>query len=576
MSESLMTFAGEFDANNEVAIFCALHSDGVSPAQQTRALDAEQPSSLIDIDQIVPEPSVSNISSNLPASSSTPPTPSSGKKDRRKFFSSLVSIRRKPKSDAHHGNSLNVGLFHNGRQRSASNAGSFVESLHSVGSHNTTEPQHHESEFDKPSNNFDLTSPSSPTSVHSASVRNAPSINESLTHMSSQQPPLILVDSEGYSIPPPDRTAWPHDANTTNDSLVDTDDMYSDAGSSMLSSPRIRVDIKNESVTEEDASQSAVALTRVATLLKEKNSSNSPTTRRLRGRREIRATQLYSVVEQDQIMSNKDELSNVTPSTTSSGPLLPNPFEMSQEKITEEEEKEEEKLPTIHVHTTETLHVISKGGLAEQSVVWGEISIEYDGPKGTLTPVCFKTNKAFDSLETTEYVDKLEDHDNVFKINTHLFHSEAVVCIKYQTKIDKERLPLVVKPMWKCEVDKSRLLIKYLATSPPLDNVVFVTMVTGNVQHASSIPDGELILAQKRMKWQLGRIDHPQESVIKAQFGTTEQGEPQPIAVRFEMKDQLLSDAYIEQGGESIPSLIWAKMGNSFKTIKTGKYVAEV
>lgn len=33
--------------------------------------------------------------------------------------------------------------------------------------------------------------------------------------------------------------------------------------------PRIRVDIKNESVSEEDASQSAVALTRVATLLKE-------------------------------------------------------------------------------------------------------------------------------------------------------------------------------------------------------------------------------------------------------------------------------------------------------------------
>lgn len=51
------------------------------------------------------------------------------------------------------------------------------------------------------------------------------------------------------------------------------------------SNPRIRVDIKNE-VTEEDASQSAVALTRVVTLLKEKNPSTSPTTRRLRGRRE--------------------------------------------------------------------------------------------------------------------------------------------------------------------------------------------------------------------------------------------------------------------------------------------------
>lgn len=51
------------------------------------------------------------------------------------------------------------------------------------------------------------------------------------------------------------------------------------------SNPRIRVDIKNE-VTEEDASQSAVALTRVVTLLKEKNSSTAPGARRLRGRRE--------------------------------------------------------------------------------------------------------------------------------------------------------------------------------------------------------------------------------------------------------------------------------------------------
>lgn len=55
---------------------------------------------------------------------------------------------------------------------------------------------------------------------------------------------------------------------------------------SMFSSPKIRVHIKSESVSEEDASQSAVALTRVSTLLKEKNPSNSPTPRRLRGRRE--------------------------------------------------------------------------------------------------------------------------------------------------------------------------------------------------------------------------------------------------------------------------------------------------
>lgn len=38
---------------------------------------------------------------------------------------------------------------------------------------------------------------------------------------------------------------------------------------SVFSNPRIRVDIKNEAVSEEDASQSAVALSRVSTLLRE-------------------------------------------------------------------------------------------------------------------------------------------------------------------------------------------------------------------------------------------------------------------------------------------------------------------
>ena len=39
-----------------------------------------------------------------------------------------------------------------------------------------------------------------------------------------------MIDAEGYSIPPPDRTAWPGDANVNSDSLVDIDDVASDGG----------------------------------------------------------------------------------------------------------------------------------------------------------------------------------------------------------------------------------------------------------------------------------------------------------------------------------------------------------
>ncbi|KAI8383993.1 hypothetical protein BD560DRAFT_384530 [Blakeslea trispora] len=572
--------AASLSVEEEIHNFCKSYDIQPSPSQHLQEQDTPS-SSLVEVDQIVPEPSISEASSKLSAS-----TPPSSKKNRKKFLSTLVSIRRKPKSDASSSdnNVLSVDQFlRTERKRSISNAGSVAESIHSATSHTTTENYHHESNFDRASHangSIDLASPSSPTSMNT-SVMNAPSINESISNMSSsQQPPLILVDAEGYSIPPPDRSAWPNDNSTMNDSLIDTDDMNSDAGSSMFSNPRIRVDIKNEVVNEEDASQSAVALNRVATLLKEKNTS----ARRLRGRREMRATQLYSVVEQGQIASNLNKTENehasldITPTATVSSSSLSNPFEAAQERILEEEEEEEAEIPTINVHTIETLHVVSRGGQAEQSTVWGEISIEYRGPTTNERDVCFKLSKSFDTIETTEYVTVLEGHHDVFKIHTDLFENLAgpVVCIKYQTALNDVQPPLVLKHMWKCEADKSRVLIKYHATKPRLENVTFVTLLDGKVQGASSIPDGELILAQNRMRWCLGDIDHTDESVIKAQFNTLEQATPQPIAVRFEVKDQLLTDVQVEQGKDGLSSLLWANIGNNSKFIKTGKYIAEV
>ncbi|KAI8376630.1 Muniscin C-terminal mu homology domain-containing protein [Choanephora cucurbitarum] len=577
--------AASLSVDEEINHFCRSHSsNSTQPSQPHSLQEQETASSLIEVDQIVPEPSISAASSRLSATpSSTPPN----KKDRKKFFSTLVSIRRKPKADtsSSDNNVLSVDQFlRTERKRSVSNADSVAESAHSATSYNTMEHQqyHHESSFDRASHangSIDLASPSSPTSMNT-SIMNAPSINESFSNLSSsQQPPLILVDAEGYSIPPPDRSAWPNDNSTMNDSLIDTDDMNSDAESSVFGNPRIRVDIRNEVVNEEDASQSAVALNRVATLLKEKNSTSIPT-RRLRGRREMRATQLYSVVEQGQIASSLNKVddesaSDITPTVTASSSSLSNPFEASQERIIEEDEEE---VPTINVHTTETLHVVSRGGQAEQPTVLGEISIEYKGPIVTEQDVCFRLNSSFGTVETTEYVEVMEGHHDVFKVNTHLFENQSapVVCIKYQVTVDEAQVPLVVKHMWKCETDKSRVLIKYHATKPHLENVAFVTLLSGDVQSASSIPDGELILAQKRMRWYLGDINHTDESVIKAQFNTLEQATPQPIAVRFEIKDQLLTDAHIEQGRDHLPSSLWANIGTNLKSVKTGKYVAEV
>ncbi|GAN00718.1 hypothetical protein MAM1_0002c00140 [Mucor ambiguus] len=626
MTGNTMTTAANLRVDDEIASFCASHGNNslkITPHQVPNTTTVESvdiqtpPQSLINTDHIVPEPSVSDMSlKSSEAATMThhppPPAPPSIKKDKKR-------CERKPKSEANLHQHMDQGLNPSGqqsngrRQRSFSNAGSFVESssLHSINTHSTLE--HHDANISKSASannighhhqqNIDLMTPNSPNSLNPPSINNAPSLQGSFTNDSSSQPPLILIDAEGYSIPPPDRTAWPGEANNTNESLVDTDDMASDGGS-VFSNPRIRVDIKNEAVNEEDASQSAVALSRVSTLLREKTPNTAPTARRLRGRREMRATQLYSVIEQDQIVSMVDGSSGAAPvaatsfqsSTDSTSSLPANPFEMSQERITEIPEEENatavtqqsvEDLPLINVYITETVHVLSKAGEIEKSVVWGEIGIDYKGPAESATPICFQIDhqQSLESIESTDYANVLDGYnleDNIFKINTQLYHetfstleNSVAVCIRYQIKLN--HLPITVKPVWKCEAQKSRLLVKYHSNAPPtatLDKVMFATSVTGNVQHALSIPAGELILSQNRIKWHLGHVSGNDEQVIKAQFTTLEQASPQPIAVRFEMRDHLLSDVNVQQGADAAV-VLWAKICNITKIVKAGKYIAD-
>lgn len=303
----------------------------------------------------------------------------------------------------------------------------------------------------------------------------------------------------------------------------------------------------------------------------------------------MRATQLYSVIEQQPAEPTTDATATInqgsaesTPTATATTsphiPSLSNPFEMNQEKITEEEMDD---LPSINVHVTETVHVLLRGGEVQKSIVLGEIGIEYKGPVESATPICFQIsqNDMHDSVELTDFVSVLDGYtlqDNLFKVNTQLIHQRGdVVCIKYQHKLDNDRVPLTVKPIWKCDGDKSRLLVKYHkhAQTAALQEVIFVTSVTGDVQNALSIPAGELALAQKRIKWHLGDIDTDEDQDIKAQFTTLEQATPQPVAIRFETKDELLTDVNVHQGAD--PMVLWAKICNITKTVKAGKYIAE-
>jgi hypothetical protein len=290
----------------------------------------------------------------------------------------------------------------------------------------------------------------------------------------------------------------------------------------------------------------------------------------------MRSTQLFSVTEQEQVKADlsspfmhpsEESLPSIAEKESTTSPTSPtSPTASFSNSI----------IPSIDLSINETIHVLAKAGEAEKSAIWGEVSMTYTGPLESATPICFQIENSsqFDSVEALDYIRHVEG--DVYQINLEKFKDiqHPVVCFKYHTKT--QTLPIVVKPMWKCYDDKSRLLVKYNKNSaiPAIENLVFTTSVTGDVQNALSVPSGELMLAQKRFKWQVGHVTNDDEQVIKAQFTTLQQGSPQPITVRFDVRDTLLTSIAFQNGSNA--NVLWTKVNQIHKHIKAGKYVAEI
>ncbi|RCH85927.1 hypothetical protein CU098_003029 [Rhizopus stolonifer] len=335
---------------------------------------------------------------------------------------------------------------------------------------------------------------------------------------------IPVTDPEGYSIPPERNHTWPSE---TSEFLVEAEEMSSDSGSVFSNSviPRLRINIKNETVKDE--SNETDALARVATLLKEK----SPTTRKSRGRREGRSTQLYSVTEQPKTL-----------------------VQSSEEMINQP--------PTMDVSITETLDVLSRSGQIEHATLTGQVYAQYTGPTQSPLPVCFQLITPPDTtLQLTDHIHRVSD--DIYQLNhADLTQSQSII-LTYQTPL--HHLPLEIKSMWKCEADKSRLLVKYQKNMDHLENVMLATSVL-DVQDTQSIPSGEINLAQHRIKWDLLEI----QGLIKAQFQTKQEREAQPIAVRFESQE-LFSGLQVKQGDDV--NVFWVNIREMKTRAKTGKFI---
>ncbi|KAI9020661.1 Muniscin C-terminal mu homology domain-containing protein [Phycomyces nitens] len=469
----------------------------------------------------------------------------------KKTFSTFISIRRKPKQENGY---ISTDAANSDMQEVHDNASFFSSAMNSDIPEQDTNPE--------------SANPTSPTSLSPPSVHKAQSVTGSMN--GSTPLPRVVVDAEGYTIPPPDRAAWPEVASLQDDELG------SDGGS-VFGNQRINIEIKNEKIEQEDHGHAAEALIRVRSILKENQSTIS---KRPRGRRENMRSVMLSPSSDgtSDLMALK---STPEESFKSIPEEVPEKVDIAVSPFGDVQTPHLEQLPKIKVHITETIHAMLQNGAVVKSEVWGDVSIVYDGPIESATPICFKLMNAsqLDQIAPNDnYVTPHQDSTDIFQINTEMFRlagSSAVNCLKYRMRHDIQ-VPLVIKPMWKCDDEQTRLLVKYQKKQDQaLQNIFFLTTVTGQVQTAQSIPAGQWMVEQQRMVWPMGDLDNANEQVLKAKFVTSQKGTPQSIAVRFEWHDQLVSMVNIVSG-EDTHHVLWASVQDIQKTVRAGKYMAEV
>ncbi|KAG2186239.1 hypothetical protein INT43_002677 [Umbelopsis isabellina] len=392
-------------------------------------------------------------------------------------------------------------------------------------------------------------------------ISKTPSLSESWSTL-GMQTHKTQVDEEGYSIPPPDRTPWNEAAGATLNEN-ETDDILDN--SSIMSSNRIKVDIMNETVKED--AEASHALTRVATILKEKNTPSPG--KRPRGRREtLRLNQMTNRSTSPQQFGgssssldvsnfNKASISpvsadfsdtNLTVATAgaNAGFISPqlNPFDPSGAAVDkapvnpfELESRDtfsaspdsgqigdaDTKAPHLKADIAETVHVLTKAGEVVRSMITGEISLAYRG-HAMDKPVCFRITNTehIDRLVPNHtYISEVDGHFGVFRINEDMFFKaggNSIVCLKYQLKMQDSNAapvaPLIVKPIWKLEDNMSMLLIKYNGSTEGLttdkdivlENMSFLVPVDGRVTSAQSMPACVWSMERQKLLWNLGDL----------------------------------------------------------------------
>ncbi|GBC06627.1 hypothetical protein RclHR1_06990007 [Rhizophagus clarus] len=356
--------------------------------------------------------------------------------------------------------------------------------------------------------------------------------------------PKVVVDSEGYSIPPPE-PKWDtfSSSNEENDS-----DARSEAASSSAQD-KMRVEIKPTVVPENEEAAAAA----MSSVIKQLNSTPNSKKGTLRSLKDQRRTIIMNATDDDTSTINKNSLLSSSP-TSSEFPETTSHLRAASDLETQ---------PCgLRASISETVNIISKDGEVTKILITGEIGIQYNSTiRDSSNPIRIriKNSETLEkSVPNTSYLCPAPDCVDQYEINTSLLNGTPVTVMKYQAHIDPENknkyLPLQVIPHWKCEPNLTSLAVSYQVNSEcklagKLSELSFIVPVDGQVGNVQSKPSGVWSVEKQRMYWQIDDIDlsiPSEQKKILARFETEKASNPAPTAVRFLCKGQLLSDISIE------------------------------
>lgn len=405
------------------------------------------------------------------------------------------------------------------------------------------------------------------------------------------------VDSEGFSIPPPDRKPWETgvaggtNAVGSSASLMDDED-DDDVSSSLPSTAQkmSNMNIANQPVRPAESSRDREALERVrSTLLTAGPPTRRNTTRR--DRRDVRNT-----TYRDAASPGLSQFGGIAPqatggsvnSTSYAAPIAPtftgasdfgreaapgassissrtpslNPFEASAGA------------PGLRASITETVNAIvasSSGAGIAKLMITGEVSVALKDVQLSQPSVHLRL-EAFEQLEKVApnpaFLSPIASNPGEYQLDVAGLarqqqsafgagSSGTAMILKYQLHVSADKLaayvPLNVDAKWRMEPHQTSFLLTYSpnpacrVTSGQLEDLSFVaTLGPTDVTGLTARPEGVWNAEAKRIHWSIDEglplsSTSATPAKILARFQVDGEGQPRPVQVRWRLPGQTIS-----------------------------------